>query len=240
MKRNSTSQKDTGAAVKCEVCQDRGYIAFDRDGYFTTKDCNCTIAKRHMKMLERAEIAEAFEECTFDTFEPCSDVVKVAKKCALEYANTFQPNPESKSGHSLMLLGEVGSGKTTLGICVMRTILNNGIAALYTPYRDMMHTLKSAVKDEEKYEIALDKYFKPKVLFLDDLYKGMTEADVRTLYDLVNARYLAKKPVIVTSELTVESMRDIDDAIATRLVEMSRGYIYELRGNGLNYRLRGL
>ena len=46
-------------------------------------------------------------------------------------------------------------------------------------------------------------------------------------------------PVIISSECGVDRLLGIDEALGSRLVEMSKGRIVELRGRDLNYRMYG-
>lgn len=208
-----------------------------RDGYLFSKDCACAIKKRIERMIAKSGITEAFRACTFDSFEDWNDSAREAKRCAMDYVDG---RSKDVSGNSLLLMGDVGSGKTMLGVCVLNAIVNQGISVFYAPYRDMVLSLKGNVLDDEEYNRALEKYTNPKVLFLDDLYKGATPNDPKYVYDVVNARYLARKPMIVTSELSANAILDIDEAVGSRILQMAKGYTYELRGDGLNYRLRGL
>ncbi|OQA14536.1 MAG: hypothetical protein BWY62_01003 [Firmicutes bacterium ADurb.Bin356] len=94
--------------------------------------------------------------------------------------------------------------------------------------------------DEYEYAKVCRRFTSPRLLFIDDLYKGAASTDPKYVYDIINARYLAKRPMLITSELHADGLMHIDEAVASRIIEMSRSYIRELRGDGLNYRLRGL
>lgn len=209
------------------------------DGVERMKECECAAQRKMERLIAKSGISEAFRSCTFENFKPWDGRVAHAKGVAEAYSLEFT-NIEAKRENSFALLGEVGSGKTMLGVCVLNSLTKKGVSVLYAPYRDIVSELKGNVLDDEAYRRALDKYTRPRVLFIDDLYKGYTQNDPKYIYDIVNARYLAKRPMIVTSEHNADSLLDIDAAVGSRIIEMSRDYIYELRGAGLNYRLRGL
>lgn len=208
------------------------------DGIERMKFCECRDVKRMQRMIERSGVDNAFKDCAFDKFQPWDGRVAQAKGIAESYVLDFS-KVESERQNSFALLGAVGSGKTTLGVCVLNALMKKGISVLYAPFRDMVHELKSNVLDDYAYDQAMQKYTKPRVLYIDDLYKGMTDKDPKYVYDIVNARYLAKKPLIVTSELPANHIVDVDSAVGSRIIEMCRAYIYELTGPNLNYRLRG-
>jgi DNA replication protein DnaC len=58
------------------------------------------------------------------------------------------------------------------------------------------------------------------------------------IYEIVNHRYLNCLPVIVSSEFGVDTLLDYDEAVGSRVIEMCKGRIIELKGANLNYRLR--
>ena len=78
------------------------------------------------------------------------------------------------------------------------------------------------------------------MLFVDDLFKGkITNSDINIMFELINHRYFNNLPMIVSSELSVGRLLDIDEALGSRLVEMTKGRVVELRGKELNYRIYG-
>ena len=63
------------------------------------------------------------------------------------------------------------------------------------------------------------------LLYLDDFWKGeIRPADVHLAFELINARYISKKPTILSSENTLEAILRGDEAIGSRLFEMAGGY----------------
>ena len=46
-------------------------------------------------------------------------------------------------------------------------------------------------------------------------------------------------PIIVSSECGVLRLMDVDEALGSRLIEMSKGRVVELMGKELNYRIYG-
>ena len=48
-----------------------------------------------------------------------------------------------------------------------------------------------------------------------------------------------KVPVIVTTEKSISDLLEIDEAIGSRLYEMSKNYVTTMIGKNLNYRVYG-
>ena len=60
------------------------------------------------------------------------------------------------------------------------------------------------------------------------------------MYEIINYRYINELPIIVTCEYGIRDIIGWDDAIGTRLLEMSANYIIEFQGADLNYRISSL
>ena len=80
--------------------------------------------------------------------------------------------------------------------------------------------------DREEYQRQMDKAKRAEVLYLDDFLKGrVTDSDLNVLYEVINARYLADLPVIITTELLPDTINDFDEALGSRIIEMASDYI---------------
>lgn len=108
------------------------------------------------------------------------------------------------------------------------------------PYRDNIISLKQNMMDEEYYRKVMNKFKRAKVLLIDDLFKGsISGSDVNIMFEIINYRYLNGLPVIVSCEKSIDEIISIDEAIGSRLYEMSCGYVVGFNGRRLNYRMYG-
>ena len=108
------------------------------------------------------------------------------------------------------------------------------------PYRDVITKIKQNVIDEKKYASTILKYQVCEVLLIDDLFKGrLNESDVNIMFEIINYRYLKFLPIIVSSEFTIEKMLEFDEGIGSRIYEMSKDYVVEIKNDiRNNYRLK--
>lgn len=75
---------------------------------------------------------------------------------------------------------------------------------------------------------------------IDDLFKGsVSKSDVNIMFEIVNFRYFNNLPVIVSCEKDIEKLLEIDEAIGSRLIEMSKDYLVVMKGSKLNFRVYG-
>ena len=235
---------------ECPMCQGREQWTEVVNGYPYEMVCQCYVDKMHEihlaflsnERVENSKQRQKIECSTFQNFKPWDARVARAKGIAEAYVLDF-PHIEKKFPNSLAILGEVGSGKTTLAMCVLNALMMQNIGVVLANYRDIVDKLKASVLDASEYGRIMREYANARVLIIDDLYKQHTAAELKYVYELINKRYEAGKPVVITSEFEANHLVDIDQAVGSRLLEMCAGetkYIFEMRGGGLNYRLRGL
>lgn len=240
---------DTSAdqtSYDCPYCKDTGRVTVTetRHGYEYEVSCRCGHCwekREYTRLLKASGMGEAFKDKVFDNFRVWNKESAIARATAMRYAVEFE-TIEHSDVNSLALLGTVGAGKTMLGCCVLNELLARNIGVRYTKYGDMMQRLKQNVMDEDAYNRHLSNYTNARVLFIDDLFKdSRTQADLNHLYKVIDGRYFARRPMIITSELTVEQLADIDLAIGSRIAERCQNYAFTFfAGREGNYRLRGL
>ncbi|MCY9190070.1 ATP-binding protein [Bacillus mojavensis] len=235
------------AEYECPKCKDQlGYIE-DRDGYEVWVRCKCIERRRIRKLMNSSDITTEFEKLKFKNFttEGKPAVVKDAYDTAVEYYKDFDSIRGTRS-NSIALLGQPGSGKTHLLTAISNKLIKSkNIAVQYFPYVEGFNDLKD---DFDKLEEKLNRMKEIEVLFIDDLFKPMngkpraTDWQVEQTYSVINYRYLNHKPVLISSELDIEKLVEIDEALGTRIYEMCADYCVIIKGDRmlLNHRLAGL
>ena len=227
----------------CPKCGGSMWITWvDEQGCDMARRCECfepTMAKRR---IARSGISEPFRAKGFKNFDTrgIAQLEKAYTIC-VDYCKNYQDFKESRH-NSILLLGQVGCGKTHLALASANALLDyQKIRVIYMPYREMITRLKQNITDEDAYNKNIDELKTAPMLVIDDLLKGKTtESDINILFEIVNYRYVCNLPMIITSEKTTGELLDFDSAIGSRLIEMAEGRIIELKGNELNYRLKGI
>ena len=221
----------------CEICQDREMI-ISEDGR-SASDCECIEAKRIKRRMKKSGLTEIFEGKTFQSFflSDRPKEIHIARGKAKAYVAGFDQKKKGVDG-SIAFLGPSGSGKTHLTIAIANDLLKKNIAVDYFSYREGMTKLKQSIIDRERYQQTIDIYKKVRVLLIDDLFKGRyTDSDINIMFEIINHRYLHKRPMIISSEHSSKKLIEIDEAIGSRIVEMSGNYLIELKEKEKNYRL---
>ncbi|CEN21247.1 DNA replication protein DnaC [[Clostridium] sordellii] len=222
---------------KCNKCKDRLYILKDDIAY----ECECKSLREAERILELSGISEEFKTKTFENFNyKANKEIATAFTLALSYCKNFDRIKDNRR-NSILFMGQPGSGKTHLSIAIANKLIEKHISVIYMQYRDIITILKQTISnDPGKYQSEINKYKNAKVILIDDLFKGnITKSDINIMFEIINHRYLKKLPTIISTEKTFEELIDIDEAIGSRIIEMSKDYIMQLVGKKLNYRIYG-
>ncbi|SDI87694.1 DNA replication protein DnaC [Alteribacillus bidgolensis] len=211
--------------------------------------CSCIEWRRAQKLIRSSEITEEFRKLGFQNFRTKGkpELIRGAYECALSYFQRFQEIKDLRQ-NSIALLGRPGSGKTHLLTAISNNLIRKKqVPVLYFPYLEGFNDLKD---DFDKLEEKMDRMKKADVLFVDDLFKPTgrdkkpraTDWQIEQMYAVINHRYLNHLPVLVSSEMPIDQLVEIDEALATRIYEMCRDYLVLIQGDKfqLNHRLEGM
>lgn len=177
--------------------------------------------RRAEVMIERSGLKELIAENTFDSFVDEEPWQKRMKRIALEYA--------SDPTGWIIFCGQSGSGKTHLCTAIAGEMMRkNGVPVAYMLWRQ--HYMKASRYEEEDFR---DELRRCDCLYIDDLFKGlMTDAQVALAFDLLDARYRSNKPTIISTELSMEDIGKVDEAIYGRIKHRARGRIVDIKKDG--------
>ena len=137
-------------------------------------------------------------------------------------------------GHSVILEGKPGRGKTHLGIAITYRALQNGFDALFVNCAEMIDDLSSAT-EEGRLREALAHYVKPHVLMVDEVgYLAYGDDAANVLFHVVNERHVRKRAMIFTTNKHPKRWGPVlhDDDLAEAIVDriLERGRLIRLDG----------
>jgi DNA replication protein DnaC len=145
---------------------------------------------------------------------------------AMEYIRNFDTIRKQERNWFVML-GQSGSGKTMFGRAIVKALIEREgrpVRARAVKYYEMMQKLKSKSNDTDYWNLC-EAYTHCELLFVDDLLKekavsgDLTEADTKHLFTVLDTRYEARRPTILTSECTSDRLDALDEAMYGRMRE---------------------
>ena len=135
----------------------------------------------------------------FATFA-CSDSSNLKfENIMRKYADRFDLAVEGNVG--LMLCGKPGCGKTFFAQCIANELINRGLMVMYSS----IQKLADAPKDEKAFVTRC--IASSDLLILDDFGSERdTEYMGERTLDIINTRYEAKKPLVITTNMNPNAM----------------------------------
>ena len=140
-----------------------------------------------------------------------------------------------KSGAGLLLWGDVGTGKTFLAACVANALLDRSIPVLMTGTGKLLNALIGIYPSERNAFLeSLNAY---SLLILDDLgMEHSSEFAMSQMFNIVDGRYRTGKPLIVTTNLTLQELKHPPDLAHARIYDRLLEMCTPIRINGQNIR----
>lgn len=220
---NSSSGKEDGTGIQCEVCRNRANIAFiNENGNFACRPCRCEGTRKTVMKLQKQGLYEIAQGKRLDNFQTNTPTQKSMKDVVERYL-------ADKDLRWLALCGQSGSGKTHLATAVfIQLCFERGLNGRYLPWISEGRKIKFSCNNGD-YRL-LDDYRKCDLLYIDDLFKTKrreepTEADFRLALDILDYRYTHKIPTIISTEMLFEELKELDTAIYRRIHERCGTYI---------------
>lgn len=220
------------SGVECDKCREHPGVLLrvDADGTLYARECPCMAVRRAKRSIRKSGMEDLVNRCSFDTYRASDsarrDVKEMAERYALQGEGWF------------FIAGQSGSGKTHICAAICRAMIEQGTEVLFMPWRDVSTSLKAGVNDKDWYKSETAPFKKTPVLYIDDLFKGgATGPDIKLAFEILNYRYNdTKLRTVISSELSIEQILDLDEAIGGRIVERAKGFL--LKAPEKNWRLQ--
>ena len=202
-------------------------------GTLSQRECHCMARRRALRHLEQSGLGDMLARYTFESWQtPERWQAKVLEEAKGWFVTT----------------GRSGTGKTHLCTAICGELLQRGLPVRYMLWRDVAARAKAVVNDAEAYGQIVDPLKKVKVLYIDDLFKmgrgsggaaKPTVGDINLAFEVINARYNdSGKITLISSEISISDIMDIDEAIGGRIYEGAKAGAYLDLSGRQNWRLR--
>lgn len=170
--------------------------------------------------IARAGIPPRFDEATLATYVATNHGQQHALEAAKRYAADFGATWER--GESLLLLGNVGNGKTHLAVGIAREAMEQGAEAIFTTVAEMVGKVKATWGNSGDSEAKVIRQFASvDLLVLDEVGSIKCSGREREiLFAILGGRHNSVLPTIFTGNLTASELPGyLGDQIVSRLRE---------------------
>lgn len=171
-----------------------------------------------IKVLKKLGFPDAeMMEWTFEK-DDCSN--EKISKVARNYVSNFQSM--LKTGKGLLFYGDVGTGKTYISACIANALIEEGHPCLVTNFPRLINKLSGMFEGKQEFIDSLNQF---ELIVIDDLASERDSDFVAGFVnEIIDSRYRSGKPIIITTNLTSEELKNPADVrkerIFSRLLEM--------------------
>ena len=152
---------------------------------------------------------------------------------AHKYVENWDDMKARSSG--LLLWGDVGTGKSFFAGCIANALLEKGVPVLMTNFSRILNTLSGMhFEDRNQFIDSLNRY---SLLIIDDLgIERNSEFALEQVFNVIDSRYRSKKPLIVTTNLTLEELNNPTNMAHSRIYDRILERCAPIRINNRNIR----
>lgn len=172
--------------------------------------------ERQTRLMERRQrtFGEARDlyGCAFDRDSGGVPQMEQARQYVAHWEET------RRQGLGLLFSGRPGNGKTFTAACIANALVERGLDVRMTTLGEALSRLP-ALSAGEKLRY-LGELKRCDLLILDDFgMERQTDYAQEQVFSIVDGRYLSRRPMIVTTNLNLRTLRDAEDLMERRIYD---------------------
>ena len=244
-----------GGLLHCKECGERterviDFPMFDGSGKTEPKKvkvmCRCEreekeAYEKRMKFEEEQRridelrqlslMDEKLKNVNFSTYKASEDNRKVFE-LARRYVENFDEMYKKSQG--ILFWGDVGTGKSYTAAAIANELLNRQTSVIMTSFVKLLKELCDFDNDNNLY---IERLNKAKLLVVDDFgTERGTDFTLEKVYDIIDSRYRSGKPIILTTNLKFEDMKNCEDIRYNRIYDRIFEMCYPVKVTGMSWR----
>ena len=177
-------------------------------------------------------VDDKFRGASFDSCTVLKDNARQIRICK-RYVEKFDEMYGKNQG--LLLYGNVGTGKSHLAACMSNLLMKNLVPVYATSF---VKLLEENPKNVDVPGI-ISKMGKAQLVLFDDLgAERNTSYALEMVYNLIDSRYRQRKPMIVTTNLSLEEMQMVQDIRLRRIYDRVLECCYPVLFDGQSFRMK--
>lgn len=190
------------------------------------------LQKKIREMRRKCFKDEAMQRWTFANDDMSNEKLTKAMRNYVEHFLEFK-----KMGKGLLLYGHCGTGKTYAACEVANALLDKGYSVLVTNFASVLNELQSTFEKQDFID-GINNY---SLLILDDLgIERDTSFAREQVYNIIDARYRAGLPMIITTNLTMDKIKATQDIDNMRIYDRILERCFPIEVNGENKRRKAV
>lgn len=195
---------------RCPACEDTGYITDENN---LKQKCSCFRQREISILYSQSNIQDMISRENFSTlsteYYQGEDLRRF--ESAVDLCRNFIKN-FNQDYHNILFYGTVGTGKSFLSGCIAKELIDKGYSVIYfssSGLFDMLARYSFDYKEKEALQDFCEDIYGCDLLIIDDLGTEITNTFVSSqLFSCLNERGLRKKAMIISTNLSLEELRD--------------------------------
>lgn len=228
-------------SAPCPLCSDTGWHMRGR----MAQRCECRIKSHAALLWEMAGVPWRWRDASFSSYSLNGHLSRF--EAAHILANGFAQKYPVIEERGLVMIGTCGTGKTHLGVSVLRELTAKGIACRFCDYAELIEQMRASYHPEsdESARNLVAPFLEVEVLLLDDLgaVRG-SEWVLEQVLVLLNTRYKHGRPTIITTNYRDAALAELDkreiplqDRVGARVVSRLHEMCRFVTMEGPDYRM---
>ncbi|HEU4392859.1 MAG TPA: ATP-binding protein [Solirubrobacterales bacterium] len=204
------------------VCDGSGWILGPED---VARPCECREARlrRGRNRGVASVIPRKFQGVSFERPPVSTEIEPMVVRVVRSWVDDMEANLEA--GRGLWLMGDTGTGKTTLAMLVSKAALEDDRSVAIYSLPKLLARIRRTYDSEpggDSYLSFFERLTSVDLLHIDDLgAEKRSDWVLEQLYALVNERYEAQRSMLVTTNLDQQQLEEqIGSRTVSRLVEI--------------------
>lgn len=170
-------------------------------------------AKKAIEAVKRLKslslMDKAYEIASFKSCE-VTDHNRANLRLCYRYAGAFEKMEAKNKG--LLLYGDVGTGKSYAAACIANYLMERQIPVIMTSFIKILNNF-----DNEK---MIQRMMNTRLIIIDDLgAERSTDYALERVYAIIDERVRMEKPMIITTNLTIDEMKAEKDIRYERIYD---------------------
>lgn len=217
--------EDKIVGISCECMKKRDKAEKEAEARF--KESQRIEMNKRQSGLNSEQLMKTFDNAI------CNQNNAVQMKYCKNYVSKFQEMLDRSQG--LLMYGPPGTGKSYLASCIANELLRNGRVVKVTSTISVVG--RTAFFKENEFEEYINEITKPELLIVDDLgAERNTDFALERVHDLIEYRTNCGRPLIVTTNYSLEQMKNETDIRKARTFDRLFSCCFPMPFTGNSFR----
>lgn len=241
----AASEKDykgDDGLLHCHVCNEPKQRY--HNGILIGRQCKCVRDAIQERTKQREKEAAAQRMAALRSASLMNGILADARfdKCTITQSNErnlgickkYVENFDQmlKTNRGLLFYGNVGTGKSYAAACIANALIDKGYSVMMTSIVRLL-----SMPQDEEFDLLLRRMMSCSLVILDDLgAERDTGYALEKVYYVIESRHRTGKPLIVTTNLLLDDMRQIQDDRYGRTYDRVLDACYPMQWTGPSWR----